>query len=363
MSDMEPKPKGHDDHLPRMRTPSGRWVYDPGQAEDAGVDPAALRELLEEATRIEESDARDVVPEAVEAPAAEGGAILATGSDAARAHAIARLAPAGSPVLPSAPIRISEKADPRRQATVRVKKGGAEERGEPQEERGENGGPARTNAHRGSRSGEEARSEAAPKDVLKRRGLVALGAVALLVLGTLAAGLPWGRAPSGQSGAGGATTGTATTGDATAGATGSEPVVAGATTAAPDSSDSNTRGEQDSVAVPRGSGEPSPAAAPGGGGAATGEGTTVSPPAPSVGATPAGVHDPYADASAPNGPAAPRGTATVSTPAATSPGGEATATGKAGPAPSASTPGGGSGTQPSPSPTVKPVEGDRVFGR
>ncbi len=120
MSDPESKPKSRHDALPKMRTPSGRFVYDPAAAPEVGGDPVKLRGLIEGMERIENMDARDAVPAPVAAQHRSDGAIMVAGDDAARAHAEAMIAPKALPDVPSRPVRIAEAVDPRRQPTRRM---------------------------------------------------------------------------------------------------------------------------------------------------------------------------------------------------------------------------------------------------
>lgn len=120
MSDPDPKPKSRYDELPKMRTPSGRFVYDPSRAPVHGSDPAALRRLLEEGRAAANADARAAVPEAVAAAPAEDGAIVAAGEEAAKAHADVVIQPQPLPRMPSGSVRIAEALDPRKLKTARM---------------------------------------------------------------------------------------------------------------------------------------------------------------------------------------------------------------------------------------------------
>lgn len=354
MSDTDSKPKSRYDQLPKMRTPSGRWVYDPAHAPAPEVDAAVIRDLFTEMHHIDAADAREAVPEAVEAEAVEGGAILAAGSDAARAHTTATIEPSIVPALPSAPVRITEMVATRAQSTVRAN----EKAGAASEKVG--GASARVGdaSARATASGEKASGA-------QRRLVVTLGALGVacaLVIGALV----WGPSTSGQGAAGTAAT-ASTTG--TAGAGGATARTAGAGTAAtPPSSAPSASVEQDSSTAPGASTEPHATASPGSGGAPDGNGGAGSRPdgtGPGVSPGPTATDDPYMDAAAPRAPATPRVTATavVTAPPSAGPAAPPPSAGPAAPPPSASTPAAGPATQPSAIPSVKPVEGDRVFGR
>jgi hypothetical protein len=379
MSDADSKPKSRYDQLPKMRTPSGRWVYDPAQAQAPEVDAAVIRDLFTEMHHIDAADARDAVPEAVEAAAGVGGAILAAGSDAARAHATATIEPSIVPALPSAPVRITEMVAARTPSTVRANGGAGEATSGSDIESRHANGQTRAGAKAGAASAkasaasakvggagtkpaasdEKATASGEKASGARRRLVVTLGVLGVtcvLVIGALV----WGPPTSGQDAAGtGATT--STTGAAGAMGTGGATARSGATgtaLAAPTSAPS-TSAEHDSGTAPGVSAEPNATASPGSGGAAGGNGGTGSRPSGAgTGGSPGltTTDDPYVDAAAPRATATPKVTATavVTAPPSAVP---------AAPPPSASTPAAGPATQPSAIPSVKPVEGDRVFGR